>query len=153
MVLCVMGNGRWLHPYLKKNLVRHRWLIRLIILLSTWSRISLDCHRRLWLVCRPLQGGWERKKLQVDYTGILKRVIQGPDASQRLHIVQPEQYRLLAMQELHSKVRHLGAERVTALIHEPSFWPCMAAEIERFINHVCPCTNHKFDEGQHPCNP
>ena len=39
------------------------WLKRIFITLSTWSRISRDCQRRLWLVCRPLQGGcWERER-------------------------------------------------------------------------------------------
>ena len=85
----------------------------------------------------------ERKKLQVDSTGLLKRVKQGPDGSQRLQTVLPEQYRLLAIQELHSKMGHLGAERVTALIRERFFWPGMAAEIARYITHVCPCLKDK----------
>ena len=112
-----------------------------INLVKDKSRLSEKVMAGLSTASRRLLR--ERKKLQVDSTGLLKRVIQGPDGSQRLQTVLPEQYRLLAIQELHSKMGHLGAERVTALIRERFFWPGMAAEIERYITHVCPCLKDK----------
>lgn len=112
-----------------------------IDLVKNKSRLSEKIMAGLSTASRRLLRS--RTKLQVDSTGLLKRVIRGPDGGQRLQIVLPEQYRSLAIQELHSKMGHLGAERVTALIRERFFWPCMAAEIEHYIAHVCPCMKDK----------
>ena len=88
-------------------------------LVKNKSRLSKKVMAGLSTTSRRLLR--ERKKLQVDSTGLLKRVIQGPNGSQRLQIVLPELYRLLAIKELHSKMGHLEAERVTALIRECFF--------------------------------
>ena len=103
----------------RKVYVTEKDIHPVINLVKNKSRLSKKVMAGLSTTSRRLLR--ERKKLQVDSTGLLKRVIQGPNGSQRLQIVLPELYRLLAIKELHSKMGHLEAERVTALIRECFF--------------------------------
>ena len=42
-------------------------------------------------------------------------------------------------QELHQKLDHVGAERVTALARDRFFWPHMKRDNEHFVQKACPC--------------
>ena len=73
------------------------------------------------------------KKLEIN-KGILLR-----KTGTRSQIVLPGKYCPVVYQELHRKLGHVGAERVTALVRDQFFWPHMKQDIENFVQKACPC--------------
>ena len=73
------------------------------------------------------------KKLAIN-KGILLR-----KTGTRSQIVLPRKYRPVVYQELHQKLGHVGADRVTALARDQFFWPHMKQDIEHFVQKACPC--------------
>ena len=73
------------------------------------------------------------KKLAIN-KGILLR-----KTGTRSQIVLPRKYRPVVYQELHQKLGHVGADRVTALARDRFFWPHMKRDIEYFVQKTCPC--------------
>ena len=61
----------------------------------------------------------------------------------RTQIVLPEEFHPLVYQELHTKMGHLGPERVEELSRQRFYWPYMKADIEHFIQHKCSCVASK----------
>ena len=73
------------------------------------------------------------KKLEIN-KGILLR-----KTGTRSQIVLPRKYRPAVYQELHQKLGHVGADRVTALARDQFFWPHMKWDIEHFVQKACLC--------------
>ena len=73
-------------------------------------------------------------KLRIDNKGILCRV-----SGNRRQVILPKGLRELVYKELHSKMGHLGVDRVTDLARERCFWPHMARDIQDFITKKCKC--------------
>ena len=73
------------------------------------------------------------KKLEIN-KGILLR-----KTGTRSEIVLSRKYRPIVYQELHQKLGHVGADRVTALARDRSFWPHMKRDIEHLVHKPCPC--------------
>ena len=77
------------------------------------------------------------KKLAIN-KGILLR-----KTGTRSQIVLPRKYRPVVYQELHQKLGHVGADRVTALARDQFFWPHMKRDIEHFVQKACPCLKQR----------
>ena len=76
-------------------------------------------------------------KLEVD-DGILVRRLDN-----RTQIVLPYQFHQLVFRELHTKMGHLGPEKVEELARQRFYWPYMSRDIEHFIQKECPCIASK----------
>ena len=61
----------------------------------------------------------------------------------RTQIVMPSEYHPLIFNELHTKMGHLGPEKVEELSRQRFYWPYMKADIEDFIQHRCTCVASK----------
>ena len=77
-------------------------------------------------------------KLVIDRKGLLCRMNRG-----RRQVILPKALKSIVYDELHSKMGHLGAERVCDLARERFFWPHMAKDIEDFIANKCRCLIQK----------
>ena len=77
------------------------------------------------------------KKLAIN-KGILLR-----KTGTRSQIVLPRKYCPVVYQELHQKLGHVGADRVTALARDRFFWPHMKRDIEHFVQKACPCLKQR----------
>ena len=76
-------------------------------------------------------------KLQVE-EGMLVRKL-----NTRTQIVLPQVYHDLVYQELHTKMGHLGSEKVEELARQRFYWPYMTDDIETFIRQRCSCVASK----------
>ena len=61
----------------------------------------------------------------------------------RRQLVLPYKFHDLVFQELHSKMGHLGHEKVEELARQRLYWPFMQKDIELFIRHKCVCLARK----------
>ena len=77
------------------------------------------------------------KKLSIR-DGMLVRQI-----GQRTQLVLPARYHPLVLSELHTKMGHLGVEKVECLARQRFYWPYMKADIEEFIQNRCSCIASK----------
>ena len=75
---------------------------------------------------------FDRKKLEINKGIVLRKT------GRRSQIVLPRKYRPVVYQELHQKLGHVAADRVTALARDRFFWPHMKRDIERFVQKPCP---------------
>ncbi|PFX33474.1 Retrovirus-related Pol polyprotein from transposon 17.6 [Stylophora pistillata] len=80
----------------------------------------------------------EWKKLVVDEQGILRR-----RTASRIQLVLPHAFILLALNELHTEMGHLGVERVAELARSRFYWPHMYRDIEYFVTQQCRCIKQK----------
>ena len=76
------------------------------------------------------------RKLRVE-RGLLYRVT---DRSKQL--VLPQVYRKLALDQLHTKMGHIGKDKVTHLVRARFYWPKLHEDVEKFVNN-CPCVFDK----------
>ena len=58
-------------------------------------------------------------------------------------IVLPKVCHHLVYEELHSKMAHLGSDRVLELAKQRFYWPGMAKDIEVLVRHKCRCVKDK----------
>ena len=98
---------------------------------------------------RPLKDEWitwsrrsrvmyhQYKKLSLD-NGLLVR-----ETKSRRQLVLPTKFHDLVFQELHSKMGHLGHEKVEELSRQRFYWPFMQQDIEFFIRNKCVCLARK----------
>ena len=98
---------------------------------------------------RPLKEEWatwtrrsrvmfhQFKKLSLE-NGLLVRKTKN-----RRQLVLPTKFHDLVFQELHSKMGHLGHEKVEELSRQRFYWPFMQQDIEFFIRHKCVCLARK----------
>ena len=66
-------------------------------------------------------------KLEVEDGVLVRRM------NTRTQIVLPYHYHPLVFQELHTKMGHLGPEKVEELARQRFYWPYMARDIAHFI--------------------
>ena len=91
---------------------------------ATWKRASKEM--------RPFLR--ELKQMKINSHGILFR-----ETVNHTQVVLPSKYRAWAIQEIHGKMGHLGADRVLELARQRFYWPHMKQEVEDHINHKCSC--------------
>ena len=77
------------------------------------------------------------KKLSLE-DGMLVR-----ETKSKKQLVLPEKYHDLIFQELHTKMGHLGAEKVEELARQRFYWPFLQADIEHFVREKCSCVADK----------
>ena len=90
---------------------------------------------------KALVKQWNRLKLNDD--DVLVREI-----SDRVQLVLPEKYRDIVIEELHVKMGHLCAERVSQLVQERFYWPYMCNHIQHYVSKVCQCIKSKKPNRQ-----
>ena len=98
---------------------------------------------------RPTKGEWaswsrrsrvmfhQFKKLSLE-NGLLVRI-----TARHKQLVLPVKFHDLVFQELHSKMGHLGHEKVEELCRQRFYWPLMQKDIEFFIRNKCACLARK----------
>ena len=91
---------------------------------ATWKRASKEM--------RPFLR--ELKQMKINSDGILCR-----ETTNHTQVVLPSKYRERAIQEIHVKMGHLGADRVLELARQRFYWPHMKQEVEDHIKHKCSC--------------
>ena len=99
---------------------------------------------------RPNRKGWSElnsesrvlmrsfAKLKVSGDGVLVR-----ETAKFRQIVLPSCFHELIYDELHKKMGHLSAEKVTELAQQRVYWPRMAENIKSFITKKCRCVVNK----------
>ena len=75
--------------------------------------------------------------------GILYRVKEKPCGKEVRQLVLPDRYRSVVLRSLHDETGHMGVERTTELIKDRFYWPCMSAEVERYIKTCGRCITRK----------
>ena len=63
-------------------------------------------------------------------------------------VVLPRKYHLTIYEELHSKISHLGAEKVIELCRQRFYWPGMARDVNFYIRNQCGCLKDKKPNRQ-----
>ena len=95
--------------------------------------------RKIWSTLgyetKVLLQNWNKLKL---VAGVLMR-----ETGRGLQLVLPFKYHQLVYSELHEKLAHLGADRVTELARQRFFWPKMARDIRNFVQKKCKCIADK----------
>ena len=58
-------------------------------------------------------------------------------------LVLPTVYREVTLKGCHDEVGHPGLVHMLDLMHDQSFWPCMAAQVKEHIEKCHPCLTFK----------
>ena len=85
---------------------------------------------------KSLLNQW--KCLQLNGDGVMIR-----KTKHRTQLVLPEKYKQIVYTELHEKMGHLGAERVTQLAQERFYWPLLSDDIKHYVQNVCQCLKRR----------
>ena len=99
--------------------------------------------------CRPSRREWselshESKVLMKSFSklsvrnGILRR-----QTAKYTQLVLPREFYTLVYEELHTKMAHLGVDKVLDLAHQRFYWPRMAADVRNHIQKKCRCIVNK----------
>lgn len=75
--------------------------------------------------------------------GVLHRKVQ-VDGQEKVQLVLPQEYRVLALRGLHDDIGHMGRDKTLNLVRESFFWPRMTGDVEDWIRN---CVRCKLSKG------